>query len=105
MGMQTFILVIYTDTDTLLPRVHNISREGEYLTAYTYFKHTESSTESTPSGVNYISAHISKAHLYFIKHNCVFDINDINFLAYYCWPIELWTSSALCFNIRYFLSL
>ena len=35
-----------------LPRVHNVSREGECLTAYTCFKRTASSTESTPSGVN-----------------------------------------------------
>ena len=41
----------------------------------------------------------------FIKRNCVFDIIDINVLAYCHWTIELWTSSALCFNIRYFLSL
>ena len=32
-------------------RVHNINREGECLTAYTCFKHTASSTESTPPGV------------------------------------------------------
>ena len=32
--------------------VHNISREGECLRAYIYFKHTVSSTESTPPGVN-----------------------------------------------------
>ena len=36
----------------ILPRVHNISREGECLTAYTCFKRTALSTESTPSGVN-----------------------------------------------------
>ena len=36
----------------VLPRVHNISREGECLTAYTYFKCNASSTESTPLGVN-----------------------------------------------------
>ena len=37
---------------TLLSRVHNISREGECLTAYTCFKRTASSTKSTPPGVN-----------------------------------------------------
>ena len=36
----------------MLTRVHNISREGECLTAYTCFKRTASSTESTPSGEN-----------------------------------------------------
>ena len=36
----------------IIPRVHNISKERECLTAYTCFKHTASSTESTPSGVN-----------------------------------------------------
>ena len=35
-----------------LTRVHNISREGECLTAYTCFKRTVSSTESIPPGVN-----------------------------------------------------
>ena len=57
---------------TIIPRVHNISREGECLTAYTCFKRTASSTKSTPPGVNYISAHISKAHLHLIKRNCVY---------------------------------
>ena len=51
-----------------------------------------------------LSTHISKACLYFIKRNCVFDIIDINVLAYCRWSIELWTSSALCY-IRCFLSL
>ena len=36
----------------MIPRVHNISREGECLTAYTCFKRTALSTESTPPGVN-----------------------------------------------------
>ena len=36
----------------ILARVYNISREGECLTAYTCFKCTALSTESTPSGVN-----------------------------------------------------
>ena len=36
-----------------ISRVHNISREGECLTAYTCFKRSASSTKSTPSGVNY----------------------------------------------------
>ena len=36
----------------LTSRVHNISREGECLTAYTCFKRTASSTKSTPPGVN-----------------------------------------------------
>ena len=89
----------------LIPRVDNIGREGERLTAYTCFKHTASSTKSTLPGVNYISAHIIKESLYLIKHNCVFYIIDINVLAYCRWTIELWTSSALCFSIRCFLFL
>ena len=53
----------------LPPRVHTISREGECLTAYACFKHTVSSTKSTPPGVNYISAPIRKVLLDFIKQN------------------------------------
>ena len=37
---------------SMKPRVHNISREGECLTAHTCLKRTASSTESTPPGVN-----------------------------------------------------
>ena len=66
-----------------------ISRKGECLTAYTCFKHTASSTESTPPGVNQVSAPICKALLYFIKRNCALDIIDINVSAYCRWAIEL----------------
>ena len=89
-----FILLVSLCTLWIISRVHNISREGEFLTAYTCFKCTLSSTESTPPSVNKISAHIRTVCLYFIKHNSVFDIIDINVLAYWHWTIKMWTSSA-----------
>ena len=63
-----------------------MSREGECLTAYTCFKRTVLSIESTPSGVNQISTPKSK-HFYILlskcTRNCVFDniIIDINDVA------------------------
>ena len=66
-------LRVFVNNHTQKPvtsRVHNISRKGECLTAYTCFKGTALSTKSThPPGVNYISAPNSKALTYFVKPN------------------------------------
>ena len=65
----------------ILPRAHNISKEREYLTAYTCFKRTASSTESTPSDVNWISAPITKRYYILlsnarvIMYSIIIDIN------------------------------
>ena len=50
--IRVCIFIITHSYIMIISRVHNIYREGECLTAYTCFKHTASSTESTPPGVN-----------------------------------------------------
>ena len=66
----------------VLSRVHNITVVYRVcLTAYTCFKHTESSTKSTPFGVDQISALMSKRFYNSIKQNAGMHVLSIILLS------------------------